>query len=106
MTAGAGESKIVLEAMSSGKSVTDTFTVKVEDIDYLKGVFIVNEDWFGHDLSSVNFLRDNGEVVYRAYRHQNPSKKLGNTTQFGTIYGNKVYFVSKQEPRLVVAGYL
>ncbi len=103
LNADAAETEIVVEATSNGQNITDTFTVKVEQIDYTQGTFVVNEDWFGHDLGSVNFIRENGEVVYRAYRRENPNEKLGVTTQFATIYGDKVFFVSKQEPRLVVA---
>ena len=29
-----------------------------ESVDYTKGTFIVNEDWYGHQNSSVNFLSD------------------------------------------------
>ena len=32
-------------------------------VDYTKGTFIVNEDWYGHQNSTVNFLTDNGEWV-------------------------------------------
>ncbi len=100
---GEGETEIIIEALSNGLTTRDTFTVKVETIDYTQGYFVVNEDWFGHDVGTVNFIRNNGEVIYRAYRRENQGKKLGVTTEFATIYGDKAYFVSKQEPRLVVA---
>ena len=31
-----------------------------EDGKYSQGVFIINEDWYGTNSSSVNFLDDNG----------------------------------------------
>lgn len=68
-----------------------------EVVDYTKGTFFVNEDWFGHTNGSVNFLKENGEWVYRAYTRENPKQGFGCTTQFGTIYGDNFYFVSKQE---------
>lgn len=65
--------------------------------DYTKGTFIVNEDWYGHNNGSVNFLSDDGKWIYRAFQKENPGKQLGATSQFGTIYGGKLYIVSKQE---------
>jgi hypothetical protein len=65
--------------------------------EYTEGVFFVNEDWYGHQNSTVNFLSNNGEWTYRVFQKNNPGKELGCTTQYGTIYGGKFYFVSKQE---------
>lgn len=68
-----------------------------EQVDYTKGTFIVNEDWFGHQNSTVNFLSDDGKWTLRAFQKENPGHELGCTSQFGTIYGDKFYIVSKQE---------
>ena len=67
------------------------------DMDYSQGTFIVNEDWYGHQNSTVNFLTHDGEWHYRVFQTENPGHELGCTTQFGTIYGDKFYLVSKQE---------
>lgn len=64
--------------------------------DYSKGVFIVNEDWYGHQNSTVNFITADGEWIYRAFQKENPGKELGATNQYGAIYGDKFYFVAKQ----------
>lgn len=66
-------------------------------MDYSQGTFIVNEDWYGHQNSTVNFLTQDGEWHYRVFQTENPGHELGCTTQFGTIYGDKFYLVSKQE---------
>mgnify|MGYP000547368374 CR=1 FL=1 len=66
-------------------------------VDYTKGTFIVNEDWYGHQNSTVNFLSDDGKWTLRAFQKENPGHELGCTSQFGTIYGDKFYIVSKQE---------
>jgi hypothetical protein len=66
-------------------------------IDFTKGYFIVNEDWFGHINGSVNFVDNNGNINYRVYSEANNNNTFGATTQYGTIYGDKFYFVSKQE---------
>lgn len=68
-----------------------------QSTDYTKGVFIVNEDWFGHRNSTLNFISDKGDWSYDVYKKENPGKELGATSQYGTIYGGKFYIVSKQE---------
>lgn len=71
-----------------------------------KGFYVANEDWFGHDLGTVNYFKVNGnsyDVVYRAYRAANQEETLGNTTQFGTLWGENIYLLSKQGNRFVVA---
>lgn len=80
-----------------------TATAKV-DAD---GFFVSNEDWRGN--GSVNFFKKSGDkydannVTYRAYRAANPGEEFGVTTEFGTIWGDNAYFMSKQGNRLVVA---
>lgn len=66
------------------------------DVDYTKGTFIVNEDWYGHQNSTVNFLTDDGEWYYRVVQKENPGVELGCTNQYGAIYGDKFYFIAKQ----------
>ena len=47
---------------------------------YTGGIFLLNEDWFGHNASSVNFYSYDGDsIVYRAYQAANPGSTLGNT---------------------------
>lgn len=77
-----------------------------ETPDYTQGIFIVNEDWFGHSTGTVNFLSNDGNWTYRVFRKENPGHELGATSQFGTIYGDKMFIVSKQAQtgsRLAVA---
>ena len=70
--------------------------VNVIAADFTKGVFFLNEDWFGHNPSSVNFLSEDNEWTYNAFQAANPGRSLGNTCQYATIYNKKIYFVSKQ----------
>ncbi|MCM1484362.1 MAG: DUF5074 domain-containing protein [Muribaculaceae bacterium] len=71
------------------------------DVDYTTGVFVVNEDWYGHQNSTVNYLMpDDPDGVYwhyRAVQAENPGKELGCTNQFGAIWGGRFYFIAKQE---------
>lgn len=72
------------------------------------GFFVVNEDWLGHDNGTVNYFRKEGNnynISYRIYRAANTNENdwFGVTTQYATIWGDYVYFCSKQGNRLVVA---
>lgn len=68
----------------------------VSATDFTNGYFLVNEEWFGHTNGSVNFIDSNGNVNYRVYSNANNNQAFGATTQYGTIYGDKFYFISKQ----------
>lgn len=73
-----------------------------------KGFFVVNEDWFGHDNGTVNYFQkeaNNYTASYRVYRAANTDENdwFGTTTQHAIIWGNNVYFSSKQGNRFVVA---
>ncbi|WP_430811800.1 MULTISPECIES: DUF5074 domain-containing protein [unclassified Carboxylicivirga] len=98
-----GTAEITVSGTSKGDATNITFAVELRDINYSNGAFIVNEDWFGHSSGTVNYLTDDGKMVYRAYRQENTNKTLGTTTQYGTAYGDNIYFMSKQGQRLVVA---
>ena len=69
---------------------------ELKPVDYTQGVFLVNEDWYGWDNGTVNFLTSDGRWVYRAFRRENPGETLGVTTQYGAIYGDRFFLVSKQ----------
>lgn len=44
------------------------------------GFYIANEDWFGHDNGTVNYFKNDGTIVYRAYRAANAGETFGVTT--------------------------
>lgn len=58
--------------------------------DYTQGVFIVNEDWFGHRISTTNYLTRDGKFVY------NNTTEIGATACFGAAWGNRYYIIAKQ----------
>lgn len=74
-----------------------TLPLYAQNTEYTDGVFFVNEDWYGHQNGSVNFLNSDGTWEYNIFREVNDGRELGCTTQFGTIYGDKFFLVSKQE---------
>ena len=64
---------------------------------YTNGVFLLNEDWFGHNSSTVNFYSYADDAIqYRVFQKENEGKTLGNTTQFMAQDANNIYFCSKQ----------
>jgi hypothetical protein len=68
--------------------------------EYTDGVFILNEDWFGHNNSTLNFLNpETGEFDYHIVQSNTDNGKLslGCTAQFGAIYGGNMYVISKQD---------
>lgn len=60
-------------------------------VDYTKGAYIVNEDWYGNRNSTVNFLSKDGTFVY------DHVENLGVTACYGTFFGNRFYAISKQD---------
>ena len=59
-------------------------------VDYTQGVFMVNEDWFGHRNSTTNYLTRDGKFVY------NNTTEIGATACFGAAWGNRYYIIAKQ----------
>lgn len=86
-----------MQAQSIREQKTPCVQTNKALVDYTNGVFIVNEDWFGHQNSTLNFISNDGEWTYRVIQKENPGKELGATAQYGTIYGDKFYIISKQE---------
>ncbi|MDW8848533.1 DUF5074 domain-containing protein [Flavobacterium sp. MMLR14_040] len=72
------------------------FFTNAQVTDFTNGFFMVNEEWFGHTNGSVNFINNDGTINYRVYSTANNNQAFGATTQYGTIYGDKFYFISKQ----------
>lgn len=78
-----------------------------EQADYSKGgLFVLNEDWYGHQNSTLNWLSDDGTWTYRAFQKANTDTELGCTACFGSIHEGNLYIVSKQskDPGADLAG--
>lgn len=77
------------------------FMTAAATVDYTTGVFIVNEDWYGHQNSTVNYFQPDAPAGenwhYRVFRTENPGRELGCTNQFGAIWNGRFYFIAKQE---------
>ncbi|MGN0229032.1 MAG: DUF5074 domain-containing protein [Muribaculaceae bacterium] len=69
----------------------------VSGVDYEDGMFLLNEGAYGHVHGFMYFRSSDGTMVYRAPEVENGnSTQLGVTSQFGTVYGGKVYACAKQ----------
>lgn len=64
------------------------------------GALVVNEDWYGHQNSSINYLSPNGEWSY------NVVENVGCTACYGAIFNDKFYIISKtaKDPGASVSG--
>ena len=73
----------------------------IAEVDYSKGVFFVNEDWYGHQNSTINYLMpddpDGNYWYYRVIQAENPGVQLGCTNQYGAIWHGRFYLIAKQE---------
>lgn len=74
--------------------------------DYTGGVFILNEDWYGHNNSTINYLTPDGEWEYRVFQKENPGKEIGGSAQFAAVFDGRMYIISKQDkdPAAAVVG--
>ena len=67
------------------------------DFTFTNGVIFVNEDRYGPNQGSINYYNyDYDEMEYNVYAIVNPDTKLGVTTQFGQLFGDHLFIVSKQ----------
>ena len=97
-----GTYKLKFEVSNESGSQSVEYSIRVYG-PYSKGVFIVNEGWFGHEPGSVNFWdRKSDEIECKVYEKANPGKELGVTTQYACIAEGKLFLVSKDPDHLVV----
>lgn len=69
-----------------------------QQADYSQGgCFVINEDWYTHANSTLNWLSDEGEWTYRAFQKANSGMELGATACFGALHEGRLYIVAKQE---------
>ena len=87
-------STIALAALFAANAETQSAT-------YHDGFFVVNEGRYGTDPGSINWFGADGTMAYNVETLANGTNPLGTTSQYGTIYGNRFYAVSKQGARLV-----
>lgn len=81
--------------------VLASFGASAGNFDYTKGIIFVNEDWYGHQNSTINILfpdaTDGNYWQYRAFQEENPGHELGCTNQYGAIWDGRLFLIAKQE---------
>ncbi len=72
-----------------------------QQADYTRGIIWVNEDWYGHQNSTVNHLQpddpDGNYWNYRIIQTENPGRELGCTNQHGELWRGCLYLIAKQD---------
>jgi len=101
-----GNYEVQFKATNSAGETTVNYRVQVWG-KYENGFYIVNEGWFGHGAGTVSFYRyDTNQIEDSVFVKENPGKNLEpatSTLDFGTIYKEKLYLVTKVGGPVVVA---
>jgi Domain of unknown function (DUF5074)/PKD-like domain len=98
-----GDYTISYKVISGNAMASYYYQIKVLG-KFENGFFVVNEGWYTHEPGDVNFYRNGEDSVYQyVFKRNNPGKTLGASTQYGAIFNNKMYLVSKEEVALVAA---
>ncbi|MGF6845029.1 hypothetical protein QFZ51_000264 [Chitinophaga sp. W3I9] len=91
-----GDYTISYKIISGNALATYYYRIKVLG-KFENGFFLVNEGQYGKESGDVNFYRNGEDSVYQyVFKRNNPGKQLGGTTDYGAIYNNKMYLVSKE----------
>ena len=74
-------------------------SLQSEAQDYTNGVYVLNEDWYGHNNSSLNFWNPETELIdyYIMQMANNYEYSLGCTSQYGQLYGDFIVITAKQD---------
>ena len=67
--------------------------------DYTNGVYVLNEDWYGHNNSTLNFWNPEAEIIDYLIMQiaNNYEYSLGCTAQYGQLYGDYIVIPAKQD---------
>ena len=67
--------------------------------NYTNGVYVLNEDWYGHNNSTLNFWNPETETIdYLIMQMANNYEySLGCTSQYGQLYGDFIVITGKQD---------
>jgi len=86
--------------IASAKNGYESRTITVLAMKYWGGFFIINEGNFGSTPGSINYFypataTSDASLLTDIYAQSNPGKDLGLTAEYGTVWGDKIYVVSK-----------
>ncbi|MBD5251565.1 MAG: DUF5074 domain-containing protein [Bacteroides sp.] len=98
-----GDHPAKVHVVSADGAYEKDFVVNVLESDrtpiaggYTDGTIILNEEWFGHTNGGLNYITPANEIIYQAYERENPGMSFGCTSQYGTIWNDKLIVISKQ----------
>ena len=84
---------LIASAMIAGNSMQSIAQ------NYTNGVYVLNEDWYGHNNSTLNFWNPETETIdYLIMQMANNYEySLGCTAQYGQLYGDFIVITGKQD---------
>lgn len=90
--------KLYLLMMATTLMVSAPHMAAEDEGNYTEGVFVLNEDWYGHNNSTINFWRvADGTIDYEIVQAVNSGYSLGCTAQYGQIFANRLFIPAKQD---------
>ena len=84
---------LIASAMIAGNSMQSIAQ------NYTNGVYVLNEDWYGHNNSTLNFWNPEAQTIdYLIMQMANNYEySLGCTAQYGQLYGDFIVITGKQD---------
>ena len=84
---------LIASAMIAGSSMQSIAQ------NYTNGVYVLNEDWYGHNNSTLNFWNPEAQTIdYLIMQMANNYEySLGCTSQYGQLYGDFIVITGKQD---------
>ena len=79
--------------------IASVLCTNIKAQDYTNGAYVLNEDWYGHNNSTLNFWNPaTGTIDYLIMQMANNYEySLGCTAQYGQLYGDYIVITSKQD---------
>ena len=79
--------------------IVSVLCTNIKAQDYTNGAYVLNEDWYGHNNSTLNFWNPTASTIdYLIMQMANNYEySLGCTAQYGQLYGDYIVITSKQD---------
>ncbi|MGM9845932.1 MAG: DUF5074 domain-containing protein [Muribaculaceae bacterium] len=96
------EGSCTMTITSGDGNATKDVTINVKGYEepleagYDTGLLWLNEEWFTHTSGSINYIDADRDVHYRAYEAVNEGRAFGATSQYATVWADKLIVMSKQ----------
>ena len=89
--------KKIITLITSALIAGSSMLLKAQN--YTNGVYVLNEDWYGHNNSTLNFWNPETETIdYLIMQMANNYEySLGCTSQYGQLYGDFIVITGKQD---------